>query len=138
MKFSRNSLQAFQDTRVNSAGGKRILIIDDQETVLIFLRDRLEKLGFVVSSALSGKEGKRLLQEHSFSGVLLDLEMPVMDGLAMLRELQKRSETIPVIIMSADPTHTAMVKAIDAGARDYLTKPISYVILKYKCLRLFA
>ncbi len=105
---------------------------------MIFLKDRLEKLGFVVSSALSGKEGKRLLQEHSFNGVLLDLEMPVMDGLAMLRELRKRSETIPVIIMSADPTHTTMLKAIDAGAGDYLTKPISSVILKYKCLRLFS
>jgi DNA-binding response OmpR family regulator len=55
----------------------------------------------------------------------------------MLSHLRKRANDIPVIVMSADPTRTAMIKAIEAGARDYLTKPISNVILKYKCLRLF-
>jgi DNA-binding response OmpR family regulator len=56
----------------------------------------------------------------------------------MLNQLRKQSKSVPVIVMSADPTQTAMIKAIEAGARDYLTKPISYEILKYKCLRLFA
>ena len=79
-----------------------------------------------------------LLQEHSFQGILLDLEMPVMDGLSMLSQLRSQSNAVPVIVMSADPTRTTMIKAIEAGARDYLTKPISYEILKYKCLRLFA
>ena len=125
-------------TRTNFAVGKRILIVDDQETILFFLRDRLEQLGFAIFTASSATEALELLQKDSFQGILLDLEMPGMDGLSMLDQLQKESNSAPVIVMSADPTQTAMIKAIEAGARDYLTKPISYEILKYKCLRLFA
>jgi len=124
-------------THTNFSLGKRILIVDDQETILVFLRDRLEQLGFAIFTASNGAEALTLLQKDSFQGILLDLEMPVMDGLTMLSHIRKQSNAVPVIVMSADPTRTAMIKAIEAGARDYLTKPISYEILKYKCLRLF-
>lgn len=137
MIFRPTSLKPVQQTHVNLGSGKRILIVDDQEAVLLFLQDRLEQLGFNVSSASNGTEGIRLFQEDAFQGVLLDLEMPVMDGLTMLSQLRKDIQEVPVIVMSADPTRTTMIKAIEAGARDYLTKPISNVILKYKCLRLF-
>ncbi|MEX0828824.1 MAG: response regulator [Nitrospirales bacterium] len=138
MNISPDFSQPRQEGHVHAGLGKRILIVDDHETVLLYLTDRLERLGFVVSTATNGQEGMRLLQEQVFHGVLLDLEMSVMDGLTMLSHLQKQANDIPVIVMSADPTRTAMIKAIEAGARDYLTKPISNVILKYKCLRLFA
>ena len=117
---------------------RRILVVDDHEDIRLFLVDRVEQLGFLTSSASNGVEGLALLQKHPFCGILLDLEMPVMDGLTMLHHLQKKSNAVPVIVMSADSTRTTMIKAIEAGARDYLTKPISYEILKYKCLRLFA
>ena len=126
-----------QKTRIDFAMGKRILIVDDQETILFFLRERLEQLGFATFSASNGSEALMLLKKDSFQGILLDLEMPVMDGLTLLSHIRKQSNAVPVIVMSADPTRTAMIKAIEAGARDYLTKPISYEILKYKCLRLF-
>lgn len=138
MNLSQTSHRPVQKTRTDFSVGKRILIVDDQEDIHIFLRDRLEHLGFAVYSASNGAEALTLLQEHSFQGILLDLEMPVMDGLSMLSQLRKQSNAVPVIVMSADPTRTTMIKAIEAGARDYLTKPISHVILKYKCLRLFA
>ena len=125
-------------TRTDFSVGRHILIVDDQETILFFLRDRLEQLGFAIFTASSAAEALELLQKDSFQGILLDLEMPGMDGLSMLSQLRKQSKSVPVIVMSADPTQTAMIKAIEAGARDYLTKPISYEILKYKCLRLFA
>ena len=125
-------------TRTDFSVGRRILIVDDQETILFFLRDRLEKLGFAIFIASSAAEALELIQKDSFQGILLDLEMPGMDGLSMLNQLRKQSKSVPVIVMSADPTQTAMIKAIEAGARDYLTKPISNEILKYKCLRLFA
>ncbi len=138
MNFSQVSNQSLQKTHVNSIVGKRILIVEDQEAVLFFLIHRLEQFGFAVSSALNGKAGMNLLQEHSFQGVLLDLEMPRLNGFTILSQLRQQNNKVPIIVMSADPTRTAMIKAIEAGARDYLTKPISYVILKYKCLRLFA
>ncbi len=117
---------------------RRILIVDDQESIRLFLTDRTEALGFLTSTALNGMEGLTQLKQQSFCGVLLDLEMPVMNGVTMLHQLRQESTTIPVIIMSADPTRSNMIKAIEAGAQDYLTKPIDQEILKYKCLRLFA
>ena len=114
------------------------MIVDDQETILFFLRDRLEQLGFAIFTASHAAEALALLKKNSFQGILLDLEIPGMDRLSMLDQLRKQSHAVPVIVMSADPTRTAMIKAIEAGARDYLTKPISYEILKHKCLRLFA
>jgi DNA-binding response OmpR family regulator len=116
---------------------KRILIVDDQETIILFLRDRLVKLGFEVETASNGQEGLEVLRTKPINGILLDLEMPVMDGLTMLNRLRQQFNTVPVIVMSADPTRTTMIKAIEGGARDYLFKPISGEILKYKCLRLF-
>jgi DNA-binding response OmpR family regulator len=118
--------------------GKRILIVDDQATIALFLRDRLEKLGFEVETASNGLEGIQVLKTVSIDGILLDLEMPVMDGLTMLSRLRQMATTVPVIAMSADPTRSTMIKAIESGARDYLFKPISGDILKHKCLRLFS
>ena len=116
---------------------RRILVVDDYKDIQLFLVDCLRGLGFLAYSASNGVEGLALLKKHSFSGILLDLEMPVMNGLTMLLQLQKESNAIPVIVMSADTTRSAMIKAIEAGAKDFLTKPIAYEILKYKCLRLF-
>ena len=116
---------------------QRILVVDDYEDIRLFLVDCLRGLGFLAYSASDGVEGLALLKKHSFSGILLDLQMPVMNGLTMLLQLQKESNAIPVIVMSADTTRSAMIKAIEAGAKDFLTKPIAYEILKYKCLRLF-
>ena len=138
MNFSYAFSPTVERTPTDNSGGKRILIVDDQETILVFLRDRLEQLGFAIFTASSAAETLELIRKDSFQGILLDLEMPGMDGLSMLSQLQKESNVAPVIVMSADPTSTAMLKAIEAGARDYLTKPISYEILKYKCLRVFA
>lgn len=117
--------------------GKRVLIVDDQVTIVLFLRHRLEKLGFEVKTASNGLEGLEVLRTESVNGILLDLEMPIMDGLTMLNHLRQQSTTVPVIVMSADPTRSTMIKAIEVGARDYLFKPISGDILKHKCLRIF-
>ena len=112
--------------------GKPILIVDDQEIIVLFLRDKLEKLGFEVASASNGLEGLEVLKTVSINGILLDLEMPVMDGLTMLNRLRQQSTTVPVVVISADPTRSTMIQAIQNGARDYLFKPISGEILKHK------
>ncbi len=116
---------------------KRILVVDDQQSVVLFLQEILGQLGFEVFSASTGTEGIALLQKCGFEGVILDLDMPKMDGLTMLDRLRALTHPVPVIVMSGDPTRSAMIKAIKAGANDYLLKPISHEILKFKCLRLF-
>ncbi len=137
MSLYKNLSSGDQKPEKSVSTDQRILVVDDYEDIRLFLVDGLRELGFLAYSASNGVEGLALLQEHSFSGILLDLQMPVMDGLTMLLQIQKESNAIPVIIMSADTTRSAMIKAIESGAKDFLTKPIAYEILKYKCLRLF-
>ncbi len=60
--------------------GKRILVVDDQETIILFLRNRLDKIGFEVTTASNGLEGFKVLKAESVNGIFLDLEMPIMDG----------------------------------------------------------
>lgn len=116
---------------------KRILIVDNQQSIVQLIHGILENLGFEVSAAANGAEGMARLQEDIFHGVLLDLDMPVKDGLTMLSRLRTQSHAVPVIVMSGDPTRSGMIQAIEAGAKDYLLKPVSPEILKFKCLRLF-
>jgi CheY-like chemotaxis protein len=116
---------------------KRILIIDDEEDVLLFLADRLKALGYEVLTATNGRDGLNLLNQHSVHGVLLDLHMPVMGGLAMLDHLEKWASIPPVIVMSATEYHSELQRAIEKGAKDILNKPIAQEELTGKCLRLF-
>jgi len=117
---------------------KYILIVDDDEDVLLFLEDRLNALGYGVFTATNGQEGLEVLQSQSVDGVLLDLDMPVMGGLAMLEKLGSFSTpTPPVIVMSADDHRLELRQAILKGAMDFFIKPIAQDELIGKCLRLF-
>lgn len=116
---------------------KCILIVDDDADVLLFLRDRLNALGFGVLTAANGKEGVDALQHHTVDGVLLDLYMPVMGGILMLEQLALSSMRLPVIVMSATEHRSELQLAIIKGAMDFLIKPIAPDELTDKCLRLF-
>lgn len=116
---------------------KRILIVDDEKDVLLFLGDRLTVLGYEVLTAANGQEGLDVLQQQSVDGVLLDLNMPVMGGILMLEKLEKTSFTVPVIVMSANGYRSDLQQAILKGAMDFLIKPIIPEELTSKCLRLF-
>lgn len=116
---------------------KRVLIVDDDSDVLLFLEDRLDALGYEVLAATNGKEGLEVLQGQSVDGVLLDLDMPVMGGISMLENLGKSSATPPVIVMSANDHRSELQQAIIKGAMDFLIKPIVHDELANKCLRIF-
>ena len=116
---------------------KRILIVDDEIDIIYFLKDRLEELGYEITTAENGAEGLRIVETQHIDGIILDLEMPVMDGLTMITHLQKRLIRIPILVMSADPTGSLMIEAIVKGAQDYLFKPIASSTLSSKCRQLF-
>ncbi len=116
---------------------KCILIVDDDADVRLFLRDRLNALGFDVLTAANGKEGVETLHHHSVDGVLLDLYMPVMGGILMLEQLAQSSALPPVIVMSATEHRSELQFAIIKGAMDFLIKPIAPDELTDKCMRLF-
>ena len=103
----------------------------------MMLHDRLTFLGFLVTTARDGAEGLAMLEVLIVDGILLDIQMPVMDGLSMLEQVRERFPRIPVIVMSAELNKKKLIKAIERGAHDYLLKPIDVDLLAKKCCTVF-
>jgi two-component system copper resistance phosphate regulon response regulator CusR len=104
----------------------RILVIEDEPRILGFLARGLEAEGFAVIGARDGREGLALAEELRFDLVLLDLLLPRVDGLSVLRELGTRQPELPVVIVSARADLSTKLRGFGLGARDYLTKPFSF------------
>jgi two-component system NtrC family sensor kinase len=104
--------------------GERILIVDDSFEVLSFLaQDVLPYHGYRVASANTGQEGLRKLASEDPDLLLLDLELPDMSGLDILRRVQQDETDIPVILMTAYGSESVAVEAFRLGVRDYIIKP---------------
>ncbi len=102
----------------------RILIVEDDERILNFLRSKLKASGYEVSTANDGVQGLEQAQAQEPNLIVLDLLMPKMSGLDMLRELRSFS-SIPVIILTAKGDDIDKIKGFQLGADDYLTKPFN-------------
>ena len=130
-------LSSHLNIKVHTKRRRYILVVDDDRDVLLFLEDRLNALGYDVLTATNGQEGLEVLQYQSVDGVLLDLQMPVMGGMAFLEKLGGSSATLPVIVMSATEYRSELFQAILKGATDFLIKPIAQDKLTSKCFQLF-
>ncbi|NOX24111.1 MAG: response regulator [Actinobacteria bacterium] len=104
---------------------ERILVVDDDPDILQFVRMNLELEGFDTRTAESGKEGLAMAKEQPPDLVLLDVMMPGMDGLTVLKNLRTNQATAncPVIILTAKVLADDRVRALDLGADDYVSKP---------------
>lgn len=116
---------------------KRLLVVDDQEDMHLMLGDRFEAMGYEIVSATNGMKALYVLAQCPVGGILLDLEMPVMDGLTLLQELRRQQIQVPVIVMSATDNPQKFMQAMELGAVDYLCKPLDAVLLTQKCRRIF-
>ncbi|MCK5701700.1 MAG: response regulator [Cyclobacteriaceae bacterium] len=101
-----------------------ILIIDDEKLIPLVIDSFLKENGCITKKAASGKEGIALLKKNNFDLVLLDLNMPEMDGFEVLKIIKKDFPDIPVIVISGMDNQNNVVKSFRMGASDYLTKPI--------------
>ena len=110
---------------------QKILIVDDNPQNVRILSDRLKNAGFVVFEAGDGKAAIDMAEAHEPDLVLLDILMPVMDGYEVLERLKRNEKLrhIPVIVISAVDELESVVRCIELGAEDYLTKPFNNVIL---------
>ncbi|TAK01726.1 sigma-54-dependent Fis family transcriptional regulator [bacterium] len=100
-----------------------ILVVDDDPDIQEVLRDRLESLGYQVLLAANGREGLELLEKQSPQLLLLDIEMPDMNGLEVLREIRKRENDVTVVMITAYGTIERAVQAMKEGAYDFIPKP---------------
>jgi two-component system nitrogen regulation response regulator NtrX len=103
----------------------RILVIDDEAAIRDSLRMILEYEDYLFSGAASGQEAIAAVQRERPDLVLLDIKMPGMDGMEVLRKLHALDETLPVVMISGHGTTATAVEAIRSGAVDFLDKPLS-------------
>ncbi|MBI2042576.1 MAG: response regulator [Candidatus Nealsonbacteria bacterium] len=103
---------------------KRILIIDDEEAVQKILISKLSGAGFEPLSAMDGKEGLKATKKERPDLILLDIVMPVMDGISYLKELKKDPEVkdIPILILTNLASDEMVQKSLEQGVTDYLVK----------------
>jgi two-component system KDP operon response regulator KdpE len=101
---------------------RMVLLIEDDPTIADFLEVVLEKERYGIRVAETGMSALTMFQEQSFDLILLDLGLPDIDGIELLKIIRKRM-TIPLIVISARSNESEKVKALDFGADDYVTKP---------------
>lgn len=101
----------------------RILVVEDEPTLQAQLVTALQAAGHVVDSAADGEQGHYLGSVENVDAVVLDLGLPVMDGISVLKRWRADGLTMPVLILTARDNWYEKVAGIDAGADDYLTKP---------------
>jgi DNA-binding response OmpR family regulator len=102
----------------------RVLIVDDEERILNFLRPKLKVAGYDVLTAQNGAEALEYVRLQQLDLVVLDLVMPQMDGLETLKRLRAFS-ALPVIVLSARDSDIDKIKGLQLGADDYLAKPFN-------------
>ncbi len=101
-----------------------VLLVDDEARFVEILAKRLEARGLTAQFATTGEEALRLVKSHDFDAVLLDLSMPGMDGITILKEMKKAKPQLQVIILTGQGTIQATVQVMKEGAMDFMEKPV--------------
>jgi putative two-component system response regulator len=110
----------------------RVLLVDDEPLQRFLLMRALAPLGVEVSEARNGQEALDLLAERPYHLVLTDLHMPVMDGLELTRAIKAQDPLLPVILLTADGEREVRLKGLQAGADDFLNRPVDLSELRLR------
>ncbi len=105
---------------------KHILIVEDEEGIVQFLKQGLEEEGYQVSAATNGLDGFKLFQNQKFDLVLLDWMLPKMTGLQVCQKIRETNSKTPIIFLTAKDTVQETVEGLKTGANDYIKKPFSF------------
>lgn len=107
----------------SNAAITRILVVEDDPSINLGLRMNLEAERYQVEIAEDGEEGLRLAREHAPDLLILDIMLPKLNGLEILRSLREEGSTVPIIMLSARGAEMDKVVGLELGAEDYITKP---------------
>jgi two-component system, OmpR family, copper resistance phosphate regulon response regulator CusR len=107
----------------------KILIIEDDEKIVSFLKKGLVEECYVVDSATNGDEGLYLANVNEYDLILLDIQLPVKNGIEVCKSLRDSNNQTPIIMLTAKDSIEDKIKGLDIGANDYLAKPFSFAEL---------
>jgi two-component system, OmpR family, response regulator len=107
----------------------RVLVVEDEPRLAVGLRNGLEAEGFAVDIAADGVEGLWMAREHPHDVIVLDIMLPKLNGHEICQTLRAEGVWTPILMLTARDGEQDEVRALDAGADDYLTKPFSYAVL---------
>ena len=107
----------------------RVLVIEDEPRMLQLLRQGLREYGCAVMTAADGPSGLEIAMECEFDAILLDIGLPHLDGYEVTRRLRARSRSIPVLMLTARDSEEDIIRGLDLGGDDYMTKPFSFLEL---------
>ena len=114
----------------------RILVVEDDKDLNAQLAEALRDAGYVVDTAFDGEEGHFLGDTEPYDAVVLDIGLPLMDGLSVLEQWRREGRAMPVLLLTARDRWSDKVQGIDAGADDYVAKPfhIEEVLARLRAL----
>ncbi|WP_158736605.1 response regulator transcription factor [Alteribacillus sp. YIM 98480] len=104
---------------------QRLLVVDDEESIITLLSYNLEQSGFQVDTAMDGKEAMEKVKGTAYDLVVLDLMLPEIDGLEVCRQIRQEKLSIPILMLTAKDDEFDKVLGLELGADDYMTKPFS-------------
>ena len=104
----------------------RLLVVEDDEKIASFIVNGLEQNGYSVDKASDGEQALSFCRTVAFDAIILDIMLPKLDGLAVIRAIRQAKSLTPVLLLSAKASVDNRVTGLQAGADDYLTKPLPH------------
>lgn len=104
---------------------KELLIVDDHQGIRLLLKEVFNKEGYLVHLAANGAEAIHIAQKEKIDGVLLDMKIPDMSGLEIIKKIKSINSTIPIMMMSGFSEDSLIKNAMDYGATYFFTKPFN-------------
>ncbi|OSS41767.1 DNA-binding response regulator [Desulfurella amilsii] len=104
----------------------KLLIVEDEKTLANLIKKGFEEEGFAVDIAYDGEDGLYFAKNNTYDAIILDIMLPILDGISLLKKLRDQNNSTPVIMLTAKDTVKDKVLGLDSGSDDYLTKPFSF------------
>ncbi len=104
----------------------RILLVEDEKDLAAIIKKGLEENGYSVDMAHDGEEGLYMAENYPADVIILDIMLPIMDGLSILKKVREQDIKTPVLMLTAKDTIPDKIKGLDTGADDYLSKPFDF------------
>lgn len=106
----------------------RILVIEDEKKVASFIKRGLEEEHYAVDTAYDGETGLSMVETNEYDLVVLDLMIPKINGMEVLRRIRANKNNVPILVLTAKDSTEDIVMGLDAGCDDYLTKPFEFKV----------